>query len=66
MEISIPGVESRLNMFSHMIDKACGLSLWCFGLNKNLYTCTSAAEEEFRLFLDLGHCLEYASAHAAE
>lgn len=46
--------EERLNLFAHMANSACGLSLWCFGMKKQLYTCTCPAEKEFRLFLDLG------------
>ena len=53
--------EERLNLFAHMANSACGLSLWCFGMKKQLYTCTCPAEKEFRLFLDLGQCLDYAS-----
>ncbi|MCO7109052.1 hypothetical protein NIA69_07565 [Gemmiger formicilis] len=33
---------------------------------KQLYTCTCPAEKEFRLFLDLGQCLDYAIAHGPE
>ncbi|WP_455501346.1 helix-turn-helix transcriptional regulator [Gemmiger sp.] len=61
METELTKSENRLITFAHMIDKACGLSLWCFGMKKNLYTCTSVAEKEFRLFLDLGQCLDYAT-----
>ena len=32
--------EERLNLFAHMANSACGLSLWCFGMKKQLYTCT--------------------------
>ena len=46
--------EERLNLFARMANSACGLSLWCFGMKKQLYTCTCPAEKEFRLFLDLG------------
>ena len=58
--------EERLNLFAHMANSACGLSLWCFGMKKQLYTCTCPAEKEFRLFLDLGQCLDYAIAHGPE
>ena len=58
--------EERLNLFAHMANSACGLSLWCFGMKKQLYTCTCSAEKEFRLFLDLGQCLDYAIAHGPE
>ena len=58
--------EERLNLFAHMASSACGLSLWCFGMKKQLYTCTCPAEKEFRLFLDLGQCLDYAIAHGPE
>ena len=37
--------------------------LW---MKKQLYTCTCPAEKEFRLFLDLGQCLDYAIAHGPE
>ena len=40
--------EERLNLFAHMANSACGLSLWCFGMKKQLYTCTCPAEKEFR------------------
>ena len=53
--------EERLNLFARMANSACGLSLWCFGMKKQLYTCTCPAEKEFRLFLDLGQCLDYCS-----
>ena len=58
--------EERLNLFARMANSACGLSLWCFGMKKQLYTCTCPAEKEFRLFLDLGQCLDYAIAHGPE
>ena len=58
--------EERLNLFAHMASSACGLSLWCFGMKKQLYTCTCPAEKEFRLFLNLGQCLDYAIAHGPE
>ena len=35
-------------------------------MKKQLYTCTCPAEKEFRLFLDLGQCLDYAIAHGPE
>ena len=38
----------------------------CFGMKNQLYTCTCPAEKEFRLFLDLGQCLDYAIAHGPE
>lgn len=66
MDNTLTAAEERLNLFAHMADSACGLSLWCFGLTKQLYTCTSSAEKEFRLFLDLGQCLDYAIAHGPE
>ena len=66
MDDFLTAAEERLNLFAHMADSACGLSLWCFGMTKQLYTCTSAAEKEFRLFLNLGQCLDYAIAHGPE
>lgn len=57
--------EERLNLFARMANSACGLSLWCFGMKKQLYTCTCPAEKEFRLFLDLGQCLDYAISKGA-
>lgn len=56
----------RSCLFADMVKSACGLSLWCFGLAKQLYSCTSVTEKEFRLFLEVGQCLDYAIAHAAE
>ena len=66
MEFLTMDTDNRLTMFTHMIDKACGLGLWCFGMTRKLYSCTCAAEKEFRLFLDLGHCMDYAIEHAPE
>lgn len=66
MAFSLSETENRLELFAHMIDKACGMNLWAFGQNKRLYSCTSTAEEEFPLFLKLGQCLDYAIDHVAE
>ena len=66
MEFLTMDTDNRLTMFTHMIDKACGLGLWCFGMTRKLYSCTCAAAKEFRLFLDLGHCMDYAIEHAPE
>lgn len=66
MDSILISVEERLRLFADMIESACGLSLWSFGMAKQLYSCTCVAEKEFRLFLEVGKCLDYAIAHAAE
>ena len=66
MDSMLTSVEEQLGLFADMVKSACGLSLWCFGLAKQLYSCTSVTEKEFRLFLEVGQCLDYAIAHAAE
>lgn len=66
LDIEFSDMENKLNLFAQMINKACGLSLWCFGMTKTLYTCTSVAKKEFRLFLDLTHGLDYAVEHCPE
>lgn len=66
MDSMLTSVEEQLGLFADMVKSACGLSLWCFGLATQLYSCTSVTEKEFRLFLEVGQCLDYAIAHAAE
>lgn len=56
--------QERLRIFAEMVNKACGLSCWCFGEAKQLYFSNSPAEKEFSLFLNLGKCLDYAIEHA--
>lgn len=66
MGFSAADTDNRLTMFAEMVNTACGMGLWCFGMTRKLYACTCAAEKEFRLFLDLGHCMDYAMEHCAE
>lgn len=51
----------RMQDFGEMVKDCCGLSMWCFDMHGNLIDTTCSDAAQFRMFLNLGNCLERAT-----
>ena len=54
----------QMQEFAEMLQDCCGLSMWCFGQNGTLLDTTCPNAAEFKLFLDLGNCIEFSLAQS--
>ena len=59
-------INQQLQDFAEMLQSCCGLSMWCFGLDGTLISTTCPTPTEFKLFLDLGNCIELSLAQARD
>ena len=59
-------ITQQLQDFAEMLQSCCGLSMWCFGLDGTLISTTCPTPTEFKLFLDLGNCIELSLAQARD
>lgn len=51
----------RMQDFGEMVKDCCGLSMWCFDMYGNLIDTTCPDAAQFRMFLNLGNCVERAA-----
>lgn len=50
----------KVGLFAGQVHCAYGMSMWCFGEERNLYYSTCPFEKEFQMFLEFDGCLDYA------
>lgn len=60
MSESIDQVAVRLNLFTGQVYNACGMGVWCFGMDGHMYYTTCPSEQEFLMLFNLGGCMDYA------
>lgn len=52
--------EEKLKLLAEAIYNAANIGMWCFGMERKLIYSTCPYEDEFRMFLEIGGCLDAA------
>ena len=52
----------KINILAGAVYAAADIGMWCFDMDRNPFYSTCPYEKEFRMFLEIGGCLDYAYA----